>query len=101
MLVASIIVIALVTYLVRLLPFIIFGGKRQTPEWITYLGRFLPPAVMGMLIVYSVKDTAFLHLNTSFPVIVAICATILIHVWKRNNLISILGGTGLYMLLIG
>lgn len=101
MIVASIIVIALVTYMIRLLPFLIFGGKRQTPEWINYLGRYLPPAVMGMLIVYSIKDTPFLQLGSSIPVAVAISATIFIHAWKRNNLLSILGGTGLYMFLIG
>jgi branched-subunit amino acid transport protein AzlD len=101
MIVASIIVIALVTYLIRLLPFLIFGGNKRTPEWINYLGRYLPPAVMGMLIVYSIKDTSLLQLSASIPVAVAISATILIHVWKRNNLLSILGGTGLYMFLIG
>lgn len=97
---ASIITMALVTYLIRLMPFVLFGGARQTPHWVEYAGKYLPPSVMGMLIIYSIKDIDFMMYQSSLPVVLAIALTALIHFWKRNNLLSILGGTAFYMLLV-
>ena len=71
----AIIAMALVTYGIRLGPFILFGGGKQTPEWVRYIGGVLPPAVMGMLIVYSLKHIEFLKISSSLPVLIAIAVT--------------------------
>ncbi len=96
----AIIAMALVTYGIRLGPFILFGGGKQTPEWVRYIGGVLPPAVMGMLIVYSLKHIEFLKISSSLPVLIAIAVTTVLHLWKRNKLLSILSGTAVYMFLI-
>jgi branched-subunit amino acid transport protein AzlD len=95
-----ILVIALVTYLLRIMPFVLLGKQSHTPEWINFLGRFLPPAVMGMLVIYSLKSVNILVISESIPLLVASLLTILLHLWKRNNLISILGGTATYMTML-
>ncbi|OJV66524.1 MAG: branched-chain amino acid transporter AzlD [Clostridiales bacterium 38-18] len=97
---AAIIVMSLVTYLTRLGPFILFGKGRATPNWVIYIGKVLPPAVMGMLIVYSVKHVHISIVGEFLPVLFGIGVTVVLHLWKRNNLISIIGGTLVYMLLI-
>ncbi len=97
---ASIITMALVTYLVRLAPFVLFGGSVKTPKWVEYAGKYLPPSVMGMLIVYSIKEVDFLAYQSSLPVALAMGATAILHLWKRNNLLSILGGTAVYMIMV-
>jgi branched-subunit amino acid transport protein AzlD len=96
----AIMLMALVTYLIRLGPFLLFGKGENTPKWVTYVGRVLPPAVMGMLIVYSLKSVKLLEMSSSVPVAIAIAVTGLLHIWKRNNLLSILSGTAIYMALV-
>jgi len=91
---------ALVTALLRFLPFWIFGGKRKTPEIITYLGHVLPYAIMGMLVVYCLKGISFTHAPFGLPEIIAAATVILLHAWKRNTLLSIVTGTVLYMFLM-
>lgn len=93
-------VVALVTVLIRFLPFIIFTGKRKTPEFISYLGKVLPFAIMGMLVVYCLKGVSFAASPYGLPEIIACAAVVLLHVLKRNTLISIVGGTVLYMVLV-
>lgn len=93
-------VIALVTMGLRFLPFFIFGGKRQTPEAVTYLGRVLPYAIMGMLVIYCFKNVSFVAKPYGLPEILAGATVVLLHVWKRNTLLSIVTGTIVYMLLI-
>ena len=88
------------TMLTRFLPFIIFSEKRKTPEFVNYIGRYLPPAVFGMLVIYCLKDVQFLRGNYGIPEIISILVTTILHVWKRNMLISIAGGTICYMVLI-
>ncbi len=95
-----IIVIAVVTALLRFLPFWIFGENRQTPPIITYLGQVLPYAIMGMLVVYCLKDVKFISAPFGLPEIIGCAVVTLLHVWKRNTLLSIGGGTVCYMLLI-
>ena len=95
-----VVVAALVTALTRFLPFWIFGGKRKTPEWILRLGTALPCAIMGMLVVYCLKDISFLSAPYGIPELLGCAAVVLLHVWKRNTLLSIGGGTLLYMLLL-
>ena len=100
MIILSIGVMAIVTYLLRLAPFILFAKHQSTPKWIVYLGKYLPPAVMGMLIIYSLKNISLFKVDQSVPVAIAIFITTILHLWKRNNLVSILSGTLVYMLLI-
>ena len=93
-------VIALVTILLRAVPFWIFGGGRKTPDIIIYLGRVLPYAIMGMLVVYCLKDVSFSANPFGIPEIIG-CSTVAgLHVWKRNTLLSIGIGTVVYMLLV-
>lgn len=93
-------VVALVTMLTRFLPFLIFGEKRKTPEIITYLGKVLPFAIMGMLVVYCLKDVNFLAKPFGAPELIGIAVTAGLHVWRRNSLLSIGVGTVTYMLLV-
>ena len=93
-------VVALVTILLRFLPFWIFGEKRTTPPLITYLGRVLPFAIMGMLVVYCLRSMNFSSAGAFLPELLACGAVVAIHVWKRNTLLSILSGTVLYMVLV-
>lgn len=93
-----IVVCTLVTMLTRFLPFLIF--RKKTPQVVTYLGTALPCAIMGMLVVYCMKDVNFLGGSYGIPELVCCVATVLLHVWKRNSLLSIGAGTVLYMLLV-
>lgn len=97
---AVIAVAALVTAGLRFLPFLIFGEKRQTPPIVAYLGQVLPFAIMGMLVVYCLKDVRLDAFPHGIPEALG-CATVaLLHVWKRNTLLSIGAGTLCYMLLV-
>jgi len=98
--IALITVTALVTALLRFLPFFLFGGKRETPAVVQYLGRVLPYAIMAMLVVYCLKGITFLQAPHGLPEIIASLIVILLHIWKRNTLLSIVSGTLCYMVLI-
>ncbi len=98
--IALIVVMALVTMATRFLPFLIFGEHRKTPELILYLGKVLPCAVMGMLVVYCLKDVTFLQAPFGLPELIGIVVVALLHLWKRNSLLSIGVGTVAYMLLV-
>ena len=93
-------VIALVTAALRFLPFLIFGENRKTPPIIEYLGKVLPFAIMGMLVIYCLKDISLLRFPYGLPELLACAAVVVLHVWKRNSLLSIGGGTVCYMLLV-
>lgn len=95
-----IVVMTLVTMATRFLPFLIFGENRKTPPLITYLGKVLPCAVMGLLVVYCLKDTSFLSAPFGLPELIGIAIVALLHLWKRNSLLSIGAGTVCYMLLV-
>ena len=95
-----IVVAALATALTRFLPFLIFRKKESTPAIITYLGQVLPCAIMGMLVVYCMKDVQFLAAPFGLPEIIACAIVALLHIWKRNSLLSIGVGTVSYMLLV-
>ena len=90
-------VMALMTMLTRFLPFLVM--KEKTPAFVTYLGKVLPPAVMGMLVVYCLRTTDILRAPPGLPDAAAAAAVIGLQAWKRNTLISILAGTAVYMLL--
>lgn len=97
---ALIAVMALVTFLTRALPFLLFDHEKRPPARILALGRALPPAVMAMLIVYCLREVRFTQLSGWLPPLLAGGVTVALHLWKRNNLLSIFGGTALYMFLV-
>ncbi len=98
---ALIIVVAgAVTLLLRFLPFLIFNGKRETPPYIIYLGKVLPYAIMGMLVIYCLRGISFTAAANFLPELIACAVVVLAHVWKRNTLLSIISGTVCYMLLV-
>lgn len=93
-------VMALVTAGLRFLPFLVFGENRKTPPLVAYLGQVLPFAIMGMLVVYCLKDVSFTAAPFGLPEIVGCAVVTLLHIWKRNTLLSIGAGTLCYMLLV-
>ncbi len=95
-----IVVMTLATMATRFLPFLIFGENKKTPPLIEYLGKVLPCAVMGMLVVYCLKDVSFLSAPFGLPELIGIAIVALLHLWKRNSLLSIGVGTVCYMLLV-
>ena len=93
-------VISVVTLLLRLLPLWVFGNGQQTPTIIQYLGKVLPYAIMGMLVVFCLKGVSLVSAPHGIPELIA-CGTVIgLHVWKRNTALSIVGGTVVYMLLV-
>ena len=97
---ALVAVMALVTAGLRFLPFLIFSEKRETPKLITYLGKVLPFAIMGMLVVCCLKNVTPLEYPYALPELIGCAVVALLHIWKRNTLLSIGGGTVCYMLLV-
>jgi len=95
-----IVVMTLVTMATRFLPFLIFGEKRKTPAIITYLGQVLPFAIMGMLVVYCLKDVTWLEAPFGAPEVLGCAIVAVLHLWKRNSLLSIGVGTVAYMLMV-
>lgn len=96
----TILVIALVTAALRFIPFSIFSGNQPVPKYITYLGRVLPYSIMAMLVVYCLKGISFLKAPFGLPELISVALVVILHVWKRNTLISIICGTLCYMILI-
>lgn len=84
----------------RFLPFAIFNEKRKTPAFVQYLGRFLPSAVFGMLVVYCLRNVHVLSGTHGLPEFISILVTGVLHIYKRQMLLSIAGGTICYMLLL-
>ena len=95
-----VIVIAFVTALLRFFPFLVFNGNRSIPTVVHYLGQVLPYAIMAMLVVYCLKDISFAKYNDWLPELISVFGVAILHIWKRNTLLSIVGGTVCYMLLI-
>ena len=96
---ASIAVMAVVTFLTRALPFLLFPAGRPTPAYIRYLGKVLPPAVFGLLVVYCLKGVSLLSGSHGLPEAISIAFVAALHLWKRQTLLSIAWGTVCYMLL--
>lgn len=96
----SVAVIVLVTAALRFFPFFIFGNHRKVPKMIDKLGRILPCAVMGMLVIYCLKDVSFLSVSGFLPMLIACLVVGALYVWKRNTLVSIICGTVCYMMLV-
>ena len=98
--VAAIAVMAAVTFLTRFLPFLLFDRGEAPPKIVLYLGRVLPPAIIAMLVVYCLKGVSFASPAGWAPQLISAAAVAALHVWKHNNLLSIFGGTILYMVLV-
>lgn len=97
---AIIAVTAIVTALIRFLPFMIFGrGGKKPPEFISYLSSVLPCAVMAMLVVYCLRNVNFTQCSNWLPELIACAIVAGLHLWKRNTLLSIIAGTAAYMIL--
>lgn len=88
------------TVLTRFLPFLIFPAGKQTPKYVKYLGKVLPSAVFGLLIIYCLKDVSPFSGSHGLPELLAIMLVVLLHLWKRQMLLSIAGGTVFYMVLV-
>ena len=97
---AMVAVMAAATFLTRALPFLLFGRGGEPPRVVLYLGRFLPPAVIAMLIVYCYRGMSFTQPGGWLPGLIAGLAVVVLHVWKKNEMLSIVGGTILYMVLV-
>jgi len=91
---------ALATMLTRFLPFLVFRADKPTPKYIRYLGKALPAAIFGMLVVYCLKNVDVTAGAHGVPELLAIAVVTGLHLWKRNMLLSIGGGTVCYMLLV-
>lgn len=95
----AILIIIAVTAMLRFFPFAVFRGEK-TPKWLSYLGKYLPYSIMGMLVIYCLKDVSFLSFGGFLPEFIASAAVIISYVFKRNTILSIILGTVIYMLLI-
>lgn len=93
-------VIALATMITRFSPFVIFPDAKKAPPFVKYLGGVLPHAMMGMLVVYCLKDVDFAAAPHGLPELLSVLAAALLHLYKRNVIVSIAGSTALYMVLI-
>ena len=93
-------VMAIVTLLLRAMPFILFDHGDRTPKWILYLGKVLPPAIMSMLVVFGLRNVDFLGGSHGIPELICVAVAMALHAWKRNTLLSIGISTVLYMIIV-
>lgn len=98
--VVIILVVALGTQITRWLPFLLFPENKEPPKVVSYLGNVLPPAMMGLLVVYCLRNVNLLSGSHGLPEAIALAVIVVLHRWKRNVLLSIAGGTAAYMLLV-
>lgn len=96
----TILMVVIGTMMTRFLPFVLFPAGKATPKYIQYLGKVLPGAVFGLLVVYCLKDVRLFGGSHGLPELAAIVLVIVLHYWKRQMLLSIAGGTVCYMLLV-
>jgi branched-subunit amino acid transport protein AzlD len=88
------------TMVTRFLPFIVFPSGKKTPKYVQYLGKVLPAAVFGLLVIYCLRNVDVLHGSHGIPELISIAVVVVLHLWKRQMLLSIAGGTVCYMLLV-
>ena len=98
--VITVLILAASVWITRFLPFLIFSDTGRLPKTVEYLGKVLPAAMMGLLVVYCFKDYDFLNYREILPAVIAVGATVGIHLWRRNTILSIATGTAAYMILI-
>ncbi len=97
---AMIAAVALGTMATRFMPFFVFGGKNPVPKYVEYLGKALTGAALGLLVIYGFKNVNVFAGNHGLPELISLIVIVLLHIRKRNMLLSIAAGTGLYMLLV-
>lgn len=98
---AAVLVAAVITFFTRLAPFALFGRQGTPPKAVRHLGQVLPPAIIALLVVYCLKGgISPLNWAVLAPQLIAVAVVVALHIYKRNNLLSIAGGTAVYMLLI-
>ena len=95
-----IVLVALTTFATRVTPFLVFAKGKEIPKTIQYLGKVLTPAIIGMLVIYCLKNVSILSAPHGIPELISVAVVAVLHIWKRNNLLSIGVGTVLYMVLI-
>lgn len=93
-------VVVFATMLTRYLPFVVFPAGKPTPKYVAYLGKVLPSAVFGLLVIYCLKDVSIFSGSHGLPELIAIAVVVGLHLWKKQMLLSIAGGTVVYMLLV-
>lgn len=96
----TIAMIMLATMLTRYIPFIVFPEKKKIPKFVEYLGKVLPPAMIGLLVVFCFKSVNFTSYSFAIPELIFVIVVVLLHLWKKNVLLSIGVGTVLYMILV-
>jgi branched-subunit amino acid transport protein AzlD len=96
----SILIMGAITYSLRLAPFVLFKSSEQTPSLINYLGKAMPSAIITMLILYSIRHVDFIKFPSGIPESIGIFTVVALHLWKRQYILSILGGTICYMMLL-
>lgn len=96
----TILMVILGTMLTRFLPFLLFPAGKSTPKYIRYLGKVLPAAVFGLLVIYCVRNVSVLEGSHGIPELISIAAVAALHLWKKNMFLSIAVGTILYMVLV-
>jgi branched-subunit amino acid transport protein AzlD len=94
------VIVSLGTLLTRALPFLLFPENKPIPKYIKYLADILPFTIIGMLVVYCLKDISLLRSPYALPEVISILVIVLLHLWKKNTLLSIGGGALLYMFLV-
>lgn len=96
----TIAMVVLGTMLTRFLPFLIFPSGKPTPHYVQYLGKVLPSAVIGLLVMYCFKDVSLLSGSHGIPELIGVAVVAMLHLWKKKMLLSIAGGTIVYMILV-
>jgi len=96
----SILIMGAITYGLRLAPFVLFKSSDKTPAIIHYLGKAMPSAIITMLILYSIRYVDFTKFPSGIPESIGIFTVVTLHLWKRQYILSILGGTICYMTLL-
>lgn len=96
----TIIMIILGTMTTRFLPFLVFPSDKPTPKYVQYLGKMLPAAALGLLVIYCFKDISLFTGNHAIPELIAVAVVAFLHIWKRQMFLSIAGGTIFYMVLV-
>ena len=97
---ATIALVMLGTLITRFLPFLLFPANRPIPAYLKYLGRVLPYAVTGLLVMYCLRNISLTSAPFGLPELIAIAVITLLYLWRRSTLLSLVGGTAVYMLLV-
>ena len=92
--------VALTTAAIRFAPFLLFPNGKKVPDFVQWLGKQLPRAVMAMLVIYCLKDVSFSQAADWIPALVGVAVTAAVHVWKKQMILSISAGTIIYMVLL-